>query len=640
MGTPPKNTFTVERDRMLALKSELMKRLKKLERERTSQFGLIPLRDSDSSSGSTSDQLVFISSSDDDNENIEDSGASFFDSIRHTESDGVEKFPSPMSKARTIHDKVDAKSIIVPRRKNKVGLTIRIVLTLLMGYFDVITDFKVAYVYYYNRQFVVAYYIAGFAVFTLLIQAAVTIQQHKQKGWAECYGRALIALLGGAPIMEGAAVWIGKEDPTLLFPPTVMFAGIKGIEVAFEAVPGSIVQCLGLLSARRNEVHPIQIVGLCSSIFCGAFVMTDGNFGFICGKHRASPNDPYYQWVPNTPALSTRLMCKFGMFLFFVCYFSQFVYTMSIFVDAFGFCLAGQALAAELALLCMYKAYKGELCGVSILSHPTPLTNYVLPFLLKMGYYVLVCACPMLITAAPCELGPEVFAAIIVWRLSTNGVVSYVAISSENYHCDHMHNMSSQQGLIFNAVTLSGALIGLRLFFKNCCKKFNVSLFWKPKSGKEHIESAWRDPEVWGSNMNPVKTKDDDYWEWAILLHPTYLPLEELTSWLCYRLVKKYADRTTPRPSWMSGYEEIVFIKRILTIYNWKGVNEEEAQRVDDALETLFTSKSPKDLEWAWSGVGGGGAAKFRFFEKVKPRKDWLWKRRKVGSSVWESFMT
>ena len=71
--------------------------------------------------------------------------------------------------------------------------------------------------------------------------------------------------------MEGISLWRGREDPDLLFPPSAMYAGIKGIEVAFESVPESVVQALFLLSQRKHAIktQPIYIIGLCSSILCG-----------------------------------------------------------------------------------------------------------------------------------------------------------------------------------------------------------------------------------------------------------------------------------------------------------------------------------------------------------------------------------
>ena len=133
-----------------------------------------------------------------------------------------------------------------------------------------------------------------------------------------------------------------------------------------------------------------------------AFVMTDGNFGFTRGKHRKHPRVPNYQWLPVSPA-SSRLYCKIGMFLFFASYFSQFVATSSIFMDRFGFCHLGQTMGIEFGLLLSYMWYKGELFGSAILVHPTIFSNYIAPFITYLGYYLLVCACPMLIAAGEIE---------------------------------------------------------------------------------------------------------------------------------------------------------------------------------------------------------------------------------------------
>ncbi|GMH97719.1 hypothetical protein TrST_g158 [Triparma strigata] len=413
-------------------------------------------------------KLVFISSNSSSDEDVE---SNEYDSIRRTDSDGVDKFPvihSSLSPGKVRMSAPDVKlaGTIVPMR-DTVGLTVRILSTLLLGYFDVITDIKVALAYhrhgYETRMGNPAYWIAVFIIFTLVAQALGTSQQYRSKSWKECYGRSLIALLGGAPLMEGISLWRGREDPDLLFPPSAMYAGIKGIEVAFESVPESIVQALFLLSLKKDEIQaqPIYIIGLCSSILCGAFVMTDGNFGFTRGKHRQNPRVPNYQWLPdrNGSPASSRLYCKIGMFLFFASYFSQFVATSSIFMDILGWCHLGQAMGIEFGLLLSYMWYKGELFGSAVLAHPTIFSNYIAPFITYLGYYLLVCACPMLIAAAPCELGSEVFAAIVVWRLTTNGIVSYAVVDHSDRHCDHLHNLSRTSVVAFHAITLLGAVL-------------------------------------------------------------------------------------------------------------------------------------------------------------------------------------
>ena len=54
----------------------------------------------------------------------------------------------------------------------------------------------------------------------------------------------------------------------------IMYACMKGIEIAFESIPESIIQILVLLKATAGDIKTIQIVGVISSIVSGAFIMT------------------------------------------------------------------------------------------------------------------------------------------------------------------------------------------------------------------------------------------------------------------------------------------------------------------------------------------------------------------------------
>ena len=108
-----------------------------------------------------------------------------------------------------------------------------------------------------------------------------------------------------------------------------------------------------------------------------------------------------------------------------------------------------------------------------MLSQPSTFNSYIGPFIIWAFEYLLVCAVPLLISAAPMELGPEVFAGIMVWRLLTNGGVIYVALGELNKG----HYLSLTTGVLGYGVSLGLASIGLALFFKNCDKNFDRSLF-------------------------------------------------------------------------------------------------------------------------------------------------------------------
>lgn len=160
--------------------------------------------------------------------------------------------------------------------------------------------------------------------------------------------------------MEGASLWKGKEDSDLLVTGPVAYAAMKAIEIAFESIPESIIQIGGLLNANYGDIKKIQIIGVISSVVSGAFIMTDANFGYILSKNLVTPGDPYYGSIAKNGGWEMRRQ-MLGMYLFNAYYFSQFVFAMSLFGEAFGwrkpiFLLPG----VEFCIVCTYKGWKGE----------------------------------------------------------------------------------------------------------------------------------------------------------------------------------------------------------------------------------------------------------------------------------------
>ncbi|GMH76012.1 hypothetical protein TL16_g06942 [Triparma laevis f. inornata] len=402
----------------------------------------------------------------------------------------------------------------------------------------------------------------------------------------------MATLVGLGPLLEGLNVWTGKEDPDLLLSGPVMYAGLKAVEIAFESIPESIIQIGGLLKQNYEDIQTIQIIGVISSIVSGAFIMTDGNFGFNLSKFLASAGDPYYGWISKIGGWEKRRQ-MFGMFLFNACYFAQFVFAMSLFAEAFGsraplFILLGVEFCAVSAYMGLRK---GELFGWALLGHPSIFHNYIGPLLVWAWYYMLVSAVPLLIAAAPMELGPDVFAGTMVWRLLTNGGIIYVALGDLGTE----HYLSVGTGMTGYAASLGLAVVGLALFLNNCDPKFDRSLFWKAKRGEQHARECWSDEKVWEKDF---KTKDEEIWKgWIETIHPTYLPFDLMTQWL-KRLVEKF-ERGVERPEWINAENEKNFIKRIAEIYIWKGTGGEE---VDMALVKLF-GRSGADLEEREDGL-------------------------------------
>lgn len=107
----------------------------------------------------------------------------------------------------------------------------KLLMTLSLGYMDIVTDFLVAKSYFDANEFNTAYATAGFAVLAITIQAIFTFFVYAKKSKRGRFGRTGAALLGMAPLLEGANVWTGKEDGDLLVSGPAMYALMKACEI-------------------------------------------------------------------------------------------------------------------------------------------------------------------------------------------------------------------------------------------------------------------------------------------------------------------------------------------------------------------------------------------------------------------------
>ncbi|GMH64401.1 hypothetical protein TrLO_g8290 [Triparma laevis f. longispina] len=180
----------------------------------------------------------------------------------------------------------------------------------------------------------------------------------------------------------------------------------------------------------------------------------------------------------------------------------------------------------------------------------------------------------------------------MVWRLLSNKGIVYVALGEL---AKKEHYLSLTTGMAGYGISLGLEAVGFATFFMNCDPNFDRSLFWRPKSGQQHARDAFNDVKI---REKGCKTKDDEHWGWIGFIHPTYLPFDCMTPWVCERLVEKYEDKSVGRPEWMNEENEDTFIKRIAEIYTWKGSHGEE---VNKALNKLF-GKSGADLEVGLDG--------------------------------------
>ena len=223
--------------------------------------------------------------------------------------------------------------------------------------------------------------------------------------------------------------------------------------------------------------------------------------------------------------------------------------------------------------MCIYMGNKGELFGTSFTAHPSNFNDYVAPFIVYLLYYMLMCAAPMLITFHPTELGPGICSFLVIWNGLANGVMIYVGLSSLEGHLD----LTLNGGMAAFICMILLMAIGLVIFFKNTNESFNLSLFWRRKSGKNLVRDCWLDDKIWAKEY---QSKKDEQWGWIDTVHPIYLPFDLIVPWF-KDLVDKY-ENEVERPEWLDNDK---FVKRIVTIFRWRGTYSEE---VNEALFKIF----------------------------------------------------
>ncbi|GMH79516.1 hypothetical protein TL16_g08174 [Triparma laevis f. inornata] len=193
----------------------------------------------------------------------------------------------------------------------------------------------------------------------------------------------------------------------------------------------------------------------------------------------------------------------------------------------------------------------------------------------------------------------------MVWRLLTNTGIVYIALGAL---AKKEHYLSLTTGMTGYGASLGVVVVGLAMFLMSCDTNFDRSLFWKAKSGKQHVRECWRSETIWTTKR---KSKDAEIWRWFAHIHPIFFPFGLLTPWICEELFEKYGNEGVERPEWMNEENNGKFIKRVVEIYIWKGGV--VGAKVDVALAKLF-GRNGADLE---AGVDG----KLSFIQSKKSRK-------------------
>ena len=165
-----------------------------------------------------------------------------------------------------------------------------------------------------------------------------------------------------------------------------------------------------------------------------------------CSKRLQSPGDPYYAWIPSVS--NKRVFCMLRMFQFFATNFGICLSASSLLIAVdTGILLLLAFHAFNYAVLCAHMAQKGELFSFSVVAHPSTFNSYIGPFIIWSIHYLPTCAAPLLIAAAPVELGAGTFSSLVVWSSIATGVMLFIGLGVlENHPYLNMTNSMVSYG--------------------------------------------------------------------------------------------------------------------------------------------------------------------------------------------------
>ena len=334
----------------------------------------------------------------------------------------------------------------------------------------------------------------------------------------ELLAKCLLSACGFAPMLEGYQVWSGRTagDKDLTFPSEMAHASIKGFNVAIESIPESFIQMTAFIGMQLDEISTINRISLIASFLASGFVQTEGNFGITRSMLQVASGNPFFQWISGEKKRLYKSMG--GMFLFSSCFSFLFVFTMSTLKHARSFTSVAKLVGTEIASTLLYKAYQGELFGYLMIKKPGFL-NSLVGVLLTAIYVILTSTAPLIASSNPNELGPHVFTSILLWRLVSSPVILYY--SSIKIAKEGSSWLTTRACLSSYFFAMIGCVFGLWLFLANLDEDFDISMFWKPKSGKQFIGECFTDVRL---NYKISKNKDDDKWVFVGSKHPLYVP--------------------------------------------------------------------------------------------------------------------
>jgi hypothetical protein len=160
----------------------------------------------------------------------------------------------------------------------RIGLAVRMLVSISLTYADLITDFLVLKEYgeggdETSKYFRISIVILAVSTFINVLIAWIT---SANKGVKAAIKNVTIALFQLNPLVHGLSVWRGldqsEED---VVQPIVAFTLVRVCELLFEVLPEAVLQIFVVY--RSDDISWVMACSILSSVASAAFIMSDAN---------------------------------------------------------------------------------------------------------------------------------------------------------------------------------------------------------------------------------------------------------------------------------------------------------------------------------------------------------------------------
>jgi len=184
-------------------------------------------------------------------------------------------------------------------KTSNLGATLRLFFAASLSMFDFVTDVIMIRDYFQAGQTRSAQMLLGMLGANLFCNLVTSYFQSRRRGWKAVTKDWLFGLSHLKPGVDAWKVASGADhEENAMFDPKFELTFCKGIELATESIPGTLLQATVYLSTKEARTN-YQVFSICTSILTTAFSTTTISFDWDVGVAQRLTSPDFYGYIPD-----------------------------------------------------------------------------------------------------------------------------------------------------------------------------------------------------------------------------------------------------------------------------------------------------------------------------------------------------